>query len=102
MFEEFFYQRLIELRQAKGVSAREMSLAIGQSHGYISSIENQASFPSMQSFFYICEYLNITPAEFFDSDNHYPLEYQEIIKELKTLDVRKLQSVKTVIKALQN
>lgn len=102
MFEEFFYQRLIELRQAKGVSAREMSLAIGQGHSYISSIENQSNFPSMQSFFYICEYLQITPAEFFAPDNRYPLEYREIIENLKALDAKKLQSVKAVMKALQN
>ena len=61
MFEEFFYQRLVQLRQSKGVSAREMSLSIGQSPGYINAIENETCFPSMQAFFYICEYLDITP-----------------------------------------
>lgn len=64
MFEDLFYQRLIKLRTEKGVSARDMSLSIGQSPGYINSLENRNGFPSMQVFFYICEYLGVTPAEF--------------------------------------
>ena len=51
MYEELFYARLTALRQAKGVSAREMSLALGQSEGYINAIENQKGFPSMEAFF---------------------------------------------------
>ena len=38
--EEKFAERLAELRIAKGVSARDMSLSIGQSAGYINNIEN--------------------------------------------------------------
>lgn len=47
MFEDLFYQRLIKLRTEKGVSARDMSLSIGQSPGYINSLENRNGFPSM-------------------------------------------------------
>ena len=65
MYEDFFSDRITELRIKKNVSAREMSLALGQNESYINRIENQKSFPSMQVFFYICEYLNVTPKEFF-------------------------------------
>lgn len=51
MFEDFFIERLISLRNQKNVSAREMSLAIGQNESYINRIENRKAFPSMQSFF---------------------------------------------------
>lgn len=51
MFEDLFYDRLTKLRNEKGVSAREMSLAIGQSTGYINGLENRNGFPSMQVFF---------------------------------------------------
>lgn len=51
MYEEFFSRRLAQLRAQKGVSAREMSLAIGQNSSYINRIENQRAFPSMQGFF---------------------------------------------------
>ena len=66
MYNNGFSKRLAELRHEKGVSAREMSLSLGQSESYINKIENNYAMPSMSGFFYICEYLDITPQEFFD------------------------------------
>ena len=66
MYENFVPERLAELRTRKGVSARDMSLSLGQANNYINNIENKKSLPSMPSFFYICEYLGVTPQEFFD------------------------------------
>ncbi len=60
-----FAERLAELRLAKGVSARDMSLSLGQSVNYINAIESNRSLPSMKNFFAICDYLGITPSEFF-------------------------------------
>ena len=68
MDKEMFTKRLVELRMKKGVSARDMSLSIGQSAGYINNIENGVNYPSMALFFYICDYLGVTPKEFFDTD----------------------------------
>ena len=101
MFEDLFYQRLEKLRMEKGVSARDMSLSIGQSAGYINALENRNGFPSMQVFFYICEYLGVTPAEFFDEGNDHPKEYQEIIEDLSALDSECLKNVKALIKSLR-
>ena len=98
MFEDLFYDRLEQLRIQKGVSARDMSLSIGQSAGYINAIENRNAFPSMQVFFYICEYLDVTPAEFFDTGNRYPQEYEEIVQDLQKLDKATLENVKGIIK----
>ena len=50
MFEDLFYQRLIKLRTEKGVSARDMSLSIGQSPGYINSLENRNGFHQCRCF----------------------------------------------------
>ncbi|CBK77748.1 Helix-turn-helix [[Clostridium] cf. saccharolyticum K10] len=72
MYEDLFYKRLAELRANKGVSARDMSLSIGQSAGYINALENRNGFPSMQVFFYICEYLGVTPAEFLRMETGIP------------------------------
>ena len=69
MFEEDFQKRLNELRQQKGVSARDMSLSIGQNPGYINNIESGKALPSMSAFFFICDYLNITPKDFFDTES---------------------------------
>ena len=66
MFEDIFPARLTHLRMQKGVSARDMSLSIGQNPGYINNIESGKALPSMSGFFYICEYLGVTPRDFFD------------------------------------
>lgn len=102
IYEELFYSRLIKLRTEKGVSARDMSLSIGQSAGYINALENRSCFPSMQVFFYICEYLGVTPSEFFDDGNNRPTEHKEMIDALNALDEENFQNVKAIIKALKN
>lgn len=101
MFEDFFVERLSSLRNQKNVSAREMSLALGQNGSYINRIENKQTFPSMQAFFYICEYLQVSPKDFFDEDNPSPLKINQIIEESKKLDTVQLDTVLAVIKGLQ-
>lgn len=85
-YEEFLPQRLTQLRMQKNVSARDMSPSLGQANNYINSIENRKALPSMQSFFYICEYLGVTPQEFFDEGNACPARLRELMDEAKRLD----------------
>lgn len=63
---ENFGLRLSFLRARKGVSARKMSLELGQNKNYISGIEAGNHFPTMGCFLEICYYLGITPSEFFN------------------------------------
>ncbi len=72
MDNSYIAERIAQLRTQKNISAREMSLAIGQNESYINRIENHKALPSMQCFLYICEYLNVTPKEFFDKDSPNP------------------------------
>ena len=102
MFEDLFYDRLIKLRTEKKVSAREMSLALGQGSGYINGLENKHGFPSMQGFFYICEYLGVTPSEFFDDGNQHPIEYRELLKDLDALSEENRRNVLAIIKGLKH
>ena len=102
MFEDFFIERLTSLRNQKNVSAREMSLALGQNGSYINRIENRLTFPSMQAFFYICEYFEISPQEFFDENNPAPGKINQITEEAKKLDDFQLDTVMAVIKGLQH
>ena len=69
MYEKTFRNRLIELRENAGVSARDLSLSLGQSESYINRIENGKMMPSMTVFFYMCDYFKISPAEFFQNDS---------------------------------
>lgn len=96
--ENFIKQRIAKLRTDKNISARELSLRLGQSTGYINSIENGKSLPSMSMFLYICEYFKITPKEFFDEDSEYPRLIQDIINESKKLNKQSLESLLTIIK----
>lgn len=96
MYEDLFYERLTKLRTQKNVSAREMSLSIGQSAGYINTLENQRALPSMAAFFYICEYLGVTPCEFFDTGNPCPPKLQSIEAVLKNLNAEQLSHLEYI------
>lgn len=102
MYESLFYDRLVKLRMEKGVSARDMSLSIGQSAGYINALENRNAFPSMQVFFYICEFLDVTPSEFFDAGNQHPSSISEIVHDLNELSEQELDGIKVIIKAMKH
>lgn len=85
MEREDFCKRLTQLRMNKGVSARDMSLSIGQSPNYIIGIEGGKNYPSMETFFYICDYFGISPKEFFDLESTNPSKATELIEIIKSL-----------------
>lgn len=100
MYEREFPKRLAMLRMRRGVSARDMSLSLGQNQGYIHNIESGKALPSMQCFFHICDYLEITPSEFFDWESNNPQELNGLITNLKQLDDEYLNSVSTLVRGL--
>ena len=100
MNDEEFKLRLSRLRTAKGVSARDMSLSLGQNAGYINNIESGKAMPRMNSFFYICEYLGITPQEFFDCGSECPEELKKITKNMKRLDKKQLCIIADLVNEL--
>lgn len=84
----------------KGASARDMSLSLGQNAGYINNIENGHNLPSMTVFFYICEYLGITPKEFFDYDNESPDTTRQLLEALTKIDKETLVHLTAIVMAL--
>lgn len=100
MYENDFSIRLAQLRTQKGVSARDMSLSLGQNAGYINDIENGKALPSMGTFFYICEYLNITPNDFFDTDATNPEKLNRLIGKMKLLNDAQLDSIAVLIDSI--
>jgi len=98
--EKDFSLRLAKLRERMGVSARDMSLSIGQNPGYINNIETGKSMPSLAGIFYICDYLEITPSEFFDLENQNPAQLQELISNLKQLDDDLLYHMSEIVRKL--
>ncbi len=95
-----FSQRLSQLRLNKDVSARDMSLSIGQSPSYINNIETGVSFPSMTAFFYICEYLGISPQEFFDIKSSNPVKEKELLEAAKGLSNEQLDHLIAIARGL--
>jgi len=85
----------------KGVSARDMSLSLGQSPSYINNIECGKNLPSMTVFFYICEYLEITPQEFFETDTKNPTKAQELLSFVKGLSNEKLDNLIALAKSIK-
>lgn len=97
---ETFSERLVKLRMAKGVSARDMSLSIGQSANYINKIENKKIYPSMAAFFYICDYLGISQKDFFDIEVSNPNQLNDLTASLKKLDEKTLYCLTVIVKEM--
>jgi len=93
-------ERLAELRLYKGVSAREMSLSIGQSENYINKIENGRSLPSITALFDICYYLNISLKDFFDRSNNNPSMVKEYITDYMRLNDTSQAQIAAIVKDL--
>ena len=96
-YTQWFSERLAQLRMEKGVSARDMSLSLGQSESYINKIENRRTLPSMAGFFYICEYLDIEPQAFFDTKTISPTKTAEIVQAVGKLSPDKADHILQVI-----
>lgn len=80
----FIRDRISKLRTNQGISEYKMSLDLGHSKSYIQSISSGKALPSMSEFLYICEYLGVTPKEFFDGDVAEP----QMIKQLVSCALR--------------
>ena len=100
-YSAFFPDRLNGFNDIKKISARKMSQQIGQNKNYINEIENKRALPSMSTFFYMCEFLGVTPAEFFDEGNADPSRLRDLIADRKTLDPEALASVAALVKQLK-
>lgn len=98
---DFIANRIAALRTSQNVSARDMSLSLGQSQSYINNIENKKALPSMQMFLYICEYLKIEPKDFFDEEIPSPDKLNEVINALKPLKRDQLDILLTLIKEMK-
>ena len=95
--EKTFGLRLARLRECKNISAREMSLSIGQNKNYINAIETGKNYPSMSSFLYICEYMEITPKDFFDTGCKNPFLSEEFIKIIQQLNPEQIEHLYQIV-----
>ena len=85
MNAEFVREKISQLRLMKGVSEYQMSYDLGHSRGYINNISSGKALPSMNEFFAICDYFDITPIEFFDCDNQSPMTTRQLFSKINKL-----------------
>lgn len=84
-YTTYIRNRITELRMKKDISEYQMSLDLGQSRNYIQGISSGKSLPSMAQFLNICEYFDITPMQFFDSDTLYPQLIRKALDDMRPL-----------------
>lgn len=99
--EAYICKKITVLRMEKGISARDMSLSLGQNPGYINRIENGKSLPSMEMFLYICDYLKISPKDFFDEEQDIPQVISEIKDRCAELSEEKCRLLLDVARSLK-
>ena len=98
---EFVRKRITELRLQKGISERKMSLSLGKAHSYVHGITSGASNPDLKSFLEICDYLQVTPSEFFDTNLDDPKQVKEIYAELKRLCKGDMNFLTQILKPME-
>lgn len=93
MNEEFVRRRITQLRIQKNISEYKMSYDLGHSKGYIQGISSGRALPSMGEFLYICEYLGVSPKQFFDEDTENPEIIERILSSLQKLGNADLERI---------
>ena len=96
-----FAIRLSKLRINRDVSARDMCLSMGQNAGYINNIELSKTLPSLIGFFSICNYLEVTPSEFFDTASINPTKADELKSLTKVLTNDQLDHIIAIVNDLK-
>ena len=98
--EKFIRARITELRTKRNVSEYRMSHDLAHSGSYIQSISSGKALPSMSEFLYICEYLGVTPHEFFDEGLQEPILIQELSDAAKKLREEDLKALIHIAKRM--
>ena len=100
MTEDFIRNRITQLRIQKGVSEYQMSYDLGHSRGYIYNISSGKSLPPLSEFLAICDYFNITPAEFFNENNAAPEQLRVISESIMRLNEEDRRLVQMIVNRL--
>lgn len=105
MTAEHMTERLIRYRKAQGLTQKELADKCDLTQSTISTMENGEYYPSMYTFLKICEGLNITPTEFFESEDDgvevFTNEEYMMLKLWNTLDLKNRHLIVEIMKCMQ-
>ena len=91
----YIRNRITELRLKKHTTECQMSLDLGHSKSYIGQISSGKSKPALQEFLSICEYLEVSPSDFFDVSAQNPIQIQALTKRAGLLNEDVLNDYQT-------
>ena len=94
-YENFVRMRITQLRQRQHISEHKMSLDLRKSVSYMRNISTGKALPSMHEFLRICDYLGVTPQEFFTGagDETDRINIFNRLQDLDDGDIQKLQII---------
>lgn len=98
--DQFIRERITRLRLSKGVSEYKMSYDLGHSRSYVHNISSGKCLPTMSEFLVVCEYLGVTPTQFFDEGLEEPMLVSDTVKAIKDLDADSIKLVISIAKKL--
>ena len=101
MDQDFIRKRITELLMQKGVSEYKMSMDLGHNRSYIAHISAGRTMPSLPELLYICEYLEVSPRDFFDDSVSYPILVQQALSMLKEFGEEDLLALISLMKRLR-
>ncbi len=99
---EFIRNRISVLRTKKNVSEYRMSTDLGHSKSYMQSISSGRAMPSLGEFLYICEYLGVTPREFFDENIKEPQLVQKLYELTRNMSDKDIEVLINTAERLNN
>lgn len=85
MDSTYITKRITQLRLKKNIAEHRMSLDLGHSRSYMQGISSGRALPSMSEFLAICDYLDVTPRDFFEENNNNPPLVAQICDMSKSL-----------------
>jgi transcriptional regulator with XRE-family HTH domain len=100
MYAKLVRERITQLRLQKGVSEYKMSYDLGHCKGYINNISSGKALPSMAEFFAICDYFDVTPIDFFNTEIKNPKQFDSIFEKLNALSESDLKLIESLIDRL--
>lgn len=84
---KFVADRITRIRIEHNISEYQLSLDLGFSKGYIQAISSGNIMPSMGALYKICDYFEITPAQFFSGSTDDSKLFDDLVSAIREMSV---------------
>lgn len=97
----FIKERVYYYRTKNKMSARNLSLELGMCGEYINQLETGRLKPSLDFLINFCGYFGITLSEFFDENQSFPAELNDLIAATKGLSKDSIELLTTLARTMR-